>query len=46
LLDWDKIAMADDNNVEMSNKKTVRAAFEARRSGTRTIFDLLAADAT
>ena len=38
--------MAGDNNMEISNKNTVQATFETRRSGTRSVFDLLAADAT
>lgn len=41
-----QIAMADDNNLEISNKNTIQTAFEAWRNGTGSVFDLLAADAT
>lgn len=36
--------MAEDNNVEISNKRTVEKAFDAWRNGTGSVFDLLAAD--
>lgn len=39
-------AMAQDNNMETSNKQVVQTAFDAWRNGTGSPFDLLAADAT
>ena len=41
-----QVAMADDNNLEISNKNTIQAAFDAWRNGTGSVFDLLAPDAS
>ena len=38
--------MADDTNVNISNKQMIQTAFDAWRGGTGGPFDLLAADAT
>lgn len=40
-----QLAMAEDNNVEISNKNAIQTAFEAWRNGTGSVFDLLSADA-
>src|SRR5215472_15314075 len=40
-----QVAMADDNNVEISNKNAIKAGFEAWRNGTGSVFDLLVPEA-
>lgn len=39
-------AMAQDNEMETSNKQAIQTAFDAWRNGTGSPFDLLADDAT